>query len=217
MAQLVPSILENTANDFDITYAKEIKLPGVKRIQVDFGDGIFVKNKILPVFEIDILSPAFFWEAHLMVEAPKDFIDYKIAGFNLIIIHYEAYKSNLDLANAIKAIKSLGLDVALCLNKETPVDVVKQYLSEIKQFQLMGITPGFQGSSFFEETYDRIADLRKIAPNAIIEVDGGVNLSNIKTIANAGADLIILGSAITKVPNMLEAYTKLKEKVDNPE
>ena len=69
----------------------------------------------------------------------------------------------------------------------------------------MSVNPGFQGTPFLENTYNRVEELRKLLPDAIIEVDGGVNLGNVKKIAQSGADLIILGSAITKAPNMAEA------------
>ncbi len=209
MAQIVPSVLETNRADFLDTLAREMKLPGVQRIQVDFGDGVFVPNKILPITEIDLLSPAFYFEAHLMVQEPKEFLDYKIAGFKTIIVHYEAYKLPTQLRLAIEEIRRIGLEPAIALKVETPVSVLKD-LEEIKHFQLMSVHPGAQGTPFLEETYGRIAELRKLSPNAIIEVDGGVNLENIKQIADAGVDLTVLGSAITKASNMQEAFEKLE-------
>src|SRR6185369_914244 len=106
MAKLVPSILEATKDGFQNIYRQETKLPGVERIQVDFGDGEFVANKILPVDEIEPLNPAFHWEAHLMVKEPKEFLDYQICGFKTIIIHYEAFGNKEDLLQSVAAIKS---------------------------------------------------------------------------------------------------------------
>jgi len=214
MSQLVPSILETSKDGFLRTYSQETKLPGVTRIQVDFGDGIFVPNEILPVTEIDALNPAYHWEAHLMVNEPVDFLDYQICGFKTIIIHYEAFKLPTQLRLALQDIKSQGIEAALCINPETPVSVLKDFENEIKHFQLMGVTPGFQGTPFIESTYERIEELRKLIPNAIIELDGGVNLSNVKKIADAGVDLLILGAAITKAQNMLEAYEKIQNELN---
>jgi ribulose-phosphate 3-epimerase len=213
MPKLVPSILETTKEGFLNIYRQETKLMGVERIQVDFGDGIFVPNKILDISEIDLLSPAIHWEAHLMVNEPKDFLDYQICGFKTIIVHYEAFKNQKDLLEAVLAIKTMGMDPAVCLKNETPVSVAKDLSQYVNHFQLMGVNPGFQGSPFFENTYERVAELRSLLPNAIIEVDGGINIENLKKISQSGADLLILGSSITKVPNMQEAWEQLGQQL----
>ncbi len=214
MALIVPSILETTKEGFLATYAKEVKLPGVSRIQVDFGDGVFVPNQILDIKEIDVLSPAIHWEAHLMVEEPVDFLDYQICGFKTIIVHYEAYKTPESLRQALSSIKAVGLEPALCLKNETPVAVAIEFSSITNHFQLMSVKPGFQGTPFLENTYERIKELRGLLPNAIIEVDGGINAGNVKQLANAGADLLILGSSITKVPNMQESFEKIQNELN---
>ncbi len=214
MSQLVPSILETTKEGFLNTYHQETKLPGVERIQVDFGDGIFVPNKILPASEIDVLNPAFHWEAHLMIKEPTEFLDYQICGFQTIIIHFEAFKNIGDLLASISAIKNSGMEPAVCLKNETPVDAVLSLAKQVNHFQLMSVNPGFQGTPFLENTYERVAELRRLLPNAIIEVDGGINMSNVKKISQSGADLLILGSSITKAPNMGEAWEKLEEEIN---
>lgn len=214
MSQLIPSILETDKDKFLDIYSRETKLPEVERIQVDFGDGIFVPNVILPASEIDVLNPAFHWEAHLMVAEPQDFLDYQICGFNTIIVHYEAYKDVEDLKRALIVIKSMGMEPAVCIKNETKVSVLEKLKDQTKHFQLMSVVPGFQGTSFLENTYNRIVELRNLIPSAIIEVDGGINIGNIKQVASAGANLIILGSAITKAPNMAEAWEKLNEEIE---
>lgn len=195
-------------------YSREVKLPGVERIQVDFGDGAFVSNRILPASEIDVLSPALTWEAHLMVEEPKDFLDYQICGFKTIIVHYEAYKSAKDLLEALSIIKQMGMEPVVCLKNETPVEVLVDLAKHTNHFQLMSVKPGFQGTPFLEDTYERVKKLRTLLPNAIIEVDGGINFDNVRQVARAGADLIILGSVITRAPNMAETWEKLQEEIN---
>ena len=213
MSKLVPSILETTKEGFQNTYYQETKLPGVERIQVDFGDGVFVPNKILPIEEIDVLSPAVHWEAHLMIEEPRDFLDYQICGFKTIIVHYEAFKKEADLLAAISAIKNAGMEPAVCLKNETPVKIAKDLSGQINHFQLMSVNPGFQGTPFLENTYERVAELRSLLPNAIIEVDGGINMGNVRKLSLSGADLMILGSSITKAENMAEAWEKLNQQL----
>lgn len=214
MSQLVPSILETTKEGFLNVYHQETKLPGVERIQVDFGDGIFVRNKILPASEIDVLNPTFHWEAHLMIKEPTEFLDYQICGFKTIIVHFEAFKNIDGLLAAINAIKSSGMEPAVCLKNETPVNVLLQMAKQVNHFQLMSVNPGFQGTPFLENTYERVVELRRLLPNAIIEVDGGINMSNVKKISQSGADLLILGSSITKAPNMGEAWEKIQAEIN---
>ncbi len=213
MSKLVPSILETTKEGFLNIYSKETALSGVERIQVDFGDGVFVPNKILSVEEIDSLNPAFHWEAHLMVKEPQDFLDYQICGFKTIIIHYEAFKKKEDIFKALEAIKSMGLEPAVCVSPDTEISVLGEFKDRVKHFQIMSVYPGYQGTPFVEKTYERITELRQLIPNAIIEVDGGVSLANVKKLSQSGADLLILGSAITKVPNMQEAWEKLQAEI----
>ena len=214
MPQLVPSILETTKEAFQNIYHQETKLSGVERIQIDFGDGVFVPNKILSVEEIDALNPAFYWEAHLMIKEPSDFLDYKICGFKTVIIHYEAFNDKAGLLKAIEQIKSQGMEPAICVSPDTEISALKDFTDVIKHFQIMSVYPGYQGTPFVEKTYQRIAELRGILPNAIIEVDGGVSAGNIKQLISAGADLLILGSAITKAPNMAEAWEKLNAEIN---
>lgn len=213
MASIVPAILEEELGAFLDKVARVTKLRGVDRIQVDFGDGVFIERRLLPASEIDALNPAYHWEAHLMVQEPKDFLDYKIAGFSSIIIHYEAYDNSRSLHEAIAAIKELGLKPGICIKIGTPVEVLKDFELHVSHFQLMSIHPGAQGTPFLEEVYDKIKTLRKLIPNAIIEIDGGVNFDNAKKLVDAGTDLLIAGSVLTRAPDMSEAYEKLKAEI----
>lgn len=213
MAQIVPAILEQTLEGFLDKVARVTKLSGVERIQVDFGDGVFIKNQLLAPAAIQPLNPAFHWEAHLMVKEPKDFFDYKIAGFKTIFVHYEAFDNSRDLHQAIEAIKSEGLKPALAVNPGTPVEVFKDFEKTVSHFLLMGVNPGAQGQEFLADTIRRIGLLRKLIPNGIIEVDGGINISNAKEVAKAGADLIVVGSAIVRASDINEAWEKLRLEV----
>ena len=213
MAQIVPAILEKTKEGFLEKVSSVVKLPGLERIQVDFGDGSFIENRLLDASEMDTLNPAFTWEAHLMVKNPKDFLDYQICGFKTIIIHYEAYASKADLIRGLGEIKSMGFKVGVAVNPDTHVDVLNGI--DADQYLVMSVVPGKQGQGFIPETLDRITALRKLLPHAIIEVDGGVNETNIKSIKEAGADLICVGSALMKSADMGEAWGKLKQTINN--
>jgi ribulose-phosphate 3-epimerase len=213
MALIVPAILENTKEQFLDKMSRVLKLPGIERVQVDFGDGEFIPNKILPVSEIDTLNPAFHWEAHLMIKEPTEFLDYQICGFKTILLHFEAYKNAKDLKKALGEIRELGIQGGVVINPATKIAVLKDLGNIVSQFLVMGVNPGFQGQSFIEETIDRVKELRRLLPNAIIEVDGGISGQNIGQLAKAGADLLVVGSALVKAPDMAVAYEALLKEI----
>lgn len=213
MAIIVPAILEKNKHDFDQIVQGVLKLHGLERIQVDFADGKFVPNVLISPADVDSLNPAFIWEAHLMCQDPMDFLDFQISGFNKIIVHYEAYSSLENLLKAIKTIRSLNIEPAVCLKNDTKIEVLKDLVPMVKHFQLMSIVPGVQGNPFIENTYERIKELRQLIPHAIIQVDGGVNESNIKLVKQAGADLISVGSALVKSSNISQSYENLLKQI----
>lgn len=197
MAKIVPAILENIKSGLADKMFVITHLPGVERIQVDFCDGVFVPTKTLPVREIGTLNSMFAWEAHLMIEDAHDFLDYKIAGFRTIIVHYEAFSTVAALDESLHEIIALGFEPAIAINPETSVSVLRYFTDTIKQFTLLSVVPGKQGQSFLPESVDRLRELRQIAPNAILEIDGGITLETLPSIAEY-ADYVVVGSAIFK-------------------
>jgi len=212
MALIIPAILETTKEGFLDKASRVVKLPGLERIQVDFGDGVFIGSKLILPADIDALNPAFEWEAHLMVKEPNDFLDYQICGFKTLIVHYEAFALADSLKKTLDSIKAMGFKTGVAINPDTPVDVLKDVYAE--QYLIMSVTPGKQGQAFISTTPDRIRELRDLLPHAIIEVDGGVNETNIKQLAEAGADLICVGSALVRAEDMPGAYEKLKMEIN---
>jgi len=211
MAQIVPAILEKTKVGFMEKISLVTKIPGVERIQVDFGDGQFVENELLSAAEMDTLNPAFHWEAHLMVNSPQDFLDYQICGFKTLILHFEAFSSVEELTWSLLQIKSLGFKTGVAINPETSVNVLKNITAD--QYLIMSVVPGRQGQAFLPSTLEKIRELKKLLPHAIIEVDGGVNETNIKSIKDAGADLICVGSALVKTADVNQAYARLEDQI----
>ena len=211
MPMIVPAILEKTKEGFLEKISLVTKIHGIERIQVDFGDGIFIENHLLEAGDMDTLNPAFTWEAHLMVKAPEDFLDYQICGFKTLILHYEAFPSVKELLSALTNIKSMGLKTGVAINPDTPVDVLKDVLAD--QYLVMSVVPGKQGQAFIPSTLQKIKQLRELLPHAIIEVDGGVNETNIKGCKDAGADLICVGSALVKSADINQTYEKLKAEI----
>lgn len=216
MATIVPAILEHTKEDFDSRARSFERLPDALRIQVDFADGQFVPNTTVTVSELEALNPAFTWEAHLMVQEPVDFFDYQMLGFSTLIIHYEAFSSSEQLEASVRQIRSLGLKVGLAFNPETPVAAVAQYVLQVDQFTVLSIHPGKQGQEFLPEAYGRIHELRTLLPNALIEVDGGINLETAKRAMESGADLLAVGSALWDDParSFEDLESSLHERVE---
>ena len=212
MPIILPAILETNKQGFEDRVSKVVKLRGLKRIQVDFGDGEFIENKLLSAADMDTLNPAFEWEAHLMVKHPNDFLDYQICGFKTLIVHYEAFPSVDVLRETLDEIKSMGFKSGVAINPSTAVEVLKDVYAD--EYLVMSVVPGKQGQAFIPETINKIKALRELLPHGIIEVDGGVNETNIKALKEAGADLICVGSALVKAENMHGAFEKLKQEIN---
>ncbi|HEX3099991.1 MAG TPA: hypothetical protein VHQ41_03380, partial [Patescibacteria group bacterium] len=150
------------------------------------------------------------WEAHLMVIKPTNFADYKTAGFDTIILHYEAFDSEDDLETALDEIEKLGLNRGIAINPETPVTVLRYFTDTIKHFTILSVEPGRQGSPFIPTSFARVQALREIAPNATIEVDGGVNAGNAQALIQAGANLLVVGSALFETENIKQNFEQIE-------
>lgn len=211
MSTILPAILEKTRQSFQDKAFAITRIPGVEKIHVDFADGQFVPNAMLDIEEFEPLNPAFEWEAHLMVREPQSFLDYQIVGFKKIILHYEAFANHNDLEQAIKKIVGKGLVPAVAVNPSTPVGELVKCAHLAAQFTLMSVVPGFQGAPFVSETTERLKELRKLLPNAILEVDGSVKLHNASGLAQAGADLLVVGSGLWENGDASEQFSKLRQ------
>jgi ribulose-phosphate 3-epimerase len=185
---------------------------GAKYVHLDVMDGKFVPNFTFGATVIKSLrkSSDLFFDCHLMVENPYDFIDdcYK-AGVDNITIHYESLRERT--GEALKYIKSLGIKAGLSVSPDTDVEVVREYLPDIDMILIMSVYPGFGGQKFIEKSLEKLSAARKMADEYSIdvEVDGGVNFENIKTIYDAGANVIVAGSAVFGADDIAEATRKL--------
>lgn len=208
---IIPAILEKTPADFAHKLAKIKTIPKLERIQVDFADGIFVDNETIAVEDLGHVPKLdkTQWEAHLMIDGPKNFSDYKEAGFSTILIHYESFSNEGFLEEALESITKLGLKPAIAISPDTNVSVLRYFTDTIDQFTIMSVVPGMQGNMFLPATYDRIKELRLMALNATIEVDGGVNASNAAALIESGADYLVVGSALFETENIKQNYQNI--------
>lgn len=179
---------------------KTIDENGAEYIHVDVMDGIFVPSISfgMPVIKSIRKETKRVFDVHLMITEPvrylKDFVD---AGADLITIHVEACR---DVTATLKEIKKLGVKAAIAFNPQTPVGAVRPYLEYCDMVLLMSVNPGFGGQKFIEESVDRLHELKKMCllekPDIDIEIDGGINKDNLKTVLDAGANVIVAGSAV---------------------
>lgn len=215
MAIVVPAILEKEKDVFLARTEDVERLPGVSLVQVDFADGKFVANKTLGIEDIDILNPALFWEAHLMVNEPVDFFDYQMVGFGGVIVHLEAFADKGLITPSLVKINELGMKAGLAINPETPVEEVLPYKDLISQVVILSIEPGEQGKEFLPESILKVKKARELFPELDIEVDGGINSQNVKSLVSAGATKLAVGSALVLSSNLQYSFDVLNREANS--
>ena len=194
----------------------ELNNNNIKYIHIDVMDGMFVPSVSfgMPVISsIRKCSKAVF-DVHLMIEEPARYIEeFKKAGADLITVHIEACKH---LNRTLDMIRQTGLKVGVALNPSTPLDSLKYVLDMVDMVLIMSVNPGFGGQSYIDNITDKIKELKTIIDernlDIDIQVDGGINKDNIKRIYDAGANVIVAGTAVFKgniSGNIEELYSRV--------
>ena len=173
---------------------------GADRIHVDVMDGRFVPNITFGPLVVESLRPLtrLPLEAHLMVEPPEDFIEgFAHAGADLIIVHPE---STPHLHRAIQQIHALGKKAGAAINPATPASVLFEVLHHLQLVLVMTVNPGFGGQEFIPETLHKIrqicGEIRARGLDCEVEVDGGICVGTVPRVVEAGANVLVAGSAI---------------------
>ena len=213
MTMVSPSLLSvdfgNMQRDIEMLNASECDW-----YHLDVMDGVFVPNISFgfPVMQAMAKHATKPLDVHLMIVQPEKFIkEVKALGVRVMNVHYEAC---IHLHRVIQAIKAEGMMAGVTLNPHTPVSVLEEIAPELDLVMLMSVNPGFGGQKFIPSMVEKTRKLRELlnrtGSKALIEIDGGVNRETGKLLVEAGADVLVAGSAVFGAPDPVAEVAALK-------
>lgn len=213
MTMVSPSLLSvdfgNMQRDIEMLNASECDW-----YHLDVMDGVFVPNISFgfPVMQAMAKHATKPLDVHLMIVQPEKFIkEVKALGARVMNVHYEAC---IHLHRVIQAIKAEGMMAGVTLNPHTPVSVLEEIAPELDLVMLMSVNPGFGGQKFIPSMVEKTRKLRELlnrtGSKALIEIDGGVNRETGKLLVEAGADVLVAGSAVFGAPDPVAEVAALK-------
>lgn len=187
-------------------------------LHIDVMDGHFVPNITIGPVVVKSLRKFFSlpFDVHLMIENPDLYIEeFANSGADIITVHQEAC---IHLHRTIQKIKGYGKKAGVSLNPAAPLETLKYILQDVDMILIMTVNPGFGGQKFIDSMLKKIEELKKMREdlglNFEIEVDGGINLYNVKEVVEAGADIIVAGSAIFESSNPAQTIKEFRKAVE---
>ena len=216
MIKVSPSIL---SADFAKLGAdvEDIKRGGADYVHVDVMDGIFVPNISIGIPVVKSLRKAtdMFLDVHLMIDRPHRYVEeFCKAGADLVVFHVEADQPQ-DLQTAIDLVKAQGKKVGLSVKPRTPASVLIPYVHQLDLILVMTVEPGFGGQKFMNDMLPKIAKIREmieaVNPACELEVDGGIDANTAPLVKEAGANVLVAGSAVFNKSDRAEAIRVIRE------
>ena len=195
MIILSPSILSADFANLERD-VKKVCDAGAEYVHVDVMDGHFVPNITIGPCVVESLRKVTdkVLDVHLMIENPLKYAEtFLMAGSDIITVHHE---TGFDIEEIYDLTQKYGKKLCVSINPSTPVEALDQYADKVDMFLIMSVNPGFGGQSFIESSLDKIKYLREKYPETDIEVDGGIKLDNVQKVIDAGANVIVAGSAV---------------------
>ena len=213
--QIAPSIL---SADF-AKMGEEVRAMqacGADVIHYDVMDGVFVNNITFGLKMLEDIRPytSLPIDAHLMIVHPEKYVErFAKAGADIITVHWEACKDNL--REVLELIKSTGVKCGAVINPDTPVEKIRDVIPLCDMVLVMSVFPGFGGQKFIPSALDKLREIRAIIDESgkdiDLEIDGGITAENVRLVKEAGANVIVAGSAIFKAADRAAAIAALKE------
>ena len=212
--KIAPSILSADFSKMG-EEVKSLEINGADVIHCDVMDGVFVNNITFGIKMVEDLRKitSFPIDFHLMIVHPEKYVErFAKAGADIITVHYEACQDNLK--EVLELIKSTGVKCGAVINPDTPVEKIKDVILLCDMVLVMSVFPGFGGQKFIESALDKLREIRKIIDESgkeiDLEIDGGITAENVSEVKNAGANVIVAGSAVFKAEDRRAVIEALK-------
>ena len=194
---------------------KSLEVNGADLVHCDVMDGVFVNNITFGIKMVEDLRKitTLPLDCHLMIVHPEKYVErFAKAGADIITVHYEACQENLK--EVLELIKSTGVKCGAVINPDTPVEKIKEVIPLCDMVLVMSVFPGFGGQKFIPDALDKLKEVRAIidasGKEIDLQIDGGVTMENVEVIKNAGANVIVAGSAVFNAEDRAKVIATLK-------